>query len=301
MPKLIIDKLLNKYKESSIKTMDGQIRRIHKLFNHDKYIHQILFNIHDIDSVLTSLKPSVKKAILNTVINIIKITDPDFNLKIHNNIFDKYCKIHEENYVMNNKHDDIVNIDHVVALKNKYKEYVDRIDFDNVKKDDWFTYIRYLALVLYSEMPPLRGEDYYNTYIIDSNNYDFNMLVNTLNYNFYDINTAKLVVKYHKTQTKYGTRIVDFNTIVNEVIQKWTLINNTKFLFPTYSKIKMSQQAFTDMITRIFKPDKVNIDILRHAYITEKSKSCNAQQLKDIAKIMGHSVTTQQMIYKVHQ
>ena len=60
----------------------------------------------------------------------------------------------------------------------------------------------------------------------------------------------------------------------------------------------MSQQGFTDLLKRIFSPRNVSTDILRQSYVTYEVTKMNSDEAKKVAKIMGHLIVTQQMIYK---
>ncbi len=109
-----------------------------------------------------------------------------------------------------------------------------------------------------------------------------------------------MVIKDYKTVKTYGIRILDIPKPLANILYEWSKNNTTSFLIPTRKKAQMSQQGFTDLLNRIFCPDKVSTDILRQSYITNIVCDMEPHEAKKIATIMAHSITTQQMVYKKH-
>jgi hypothetical protein len=281
----IISKLKNiyHYKESSIKTMNGQIKRLHIVSSHNEFNEKFIKNFNKVSTALNNFdKINVKKAILNTTIKVLSCFD-DFDLTPFEKLFNQLVSEHSDKYLYTKPSKEMISISEIISFREKYKV-----------KDSHINHLRYVILSLYSMLPPLRGEDFYNTLILRC--HDDNIDINKDNY--YSLAEQTFVFNTHKTVKSSGKKVVNVSNDLHKVLFDWSIANKTKYLIPTVKNTKMSQQGFTDLLNRIFKPRKISVDNLRQSYVTNEVCKMSPKSAKHVAKIMGHSIKTQQIVYR---
>ena len=303
LPDSIRDKMTAKYKSSSIKTMDRQIKRIHKIAGLPTFSVELLMDLNKVTKIITELKTTetVKKSLVNTTMKIIEFAGQGV-AEEYKSWFKQLCAQEREarQYAKSTLKEQSclndVDIDYLVKKRNEWKQ----ISKKSRKQKD---YIKYLVLSLYTMLPPLRGEDYFNTRVLSSAGRDINELAKTLDYNFYDLDTKTIVITKYKTSSTYGIRTIVFPEELASIISQWMNdINPTNYLIPDRKGNMMRQQSFTDMLFRIFKPYKISTSMLRKIYISKVAILLPVEERKEISKIMAHSLVTQEFIYnKSHQ
>ena len=196
--------------------------------------------------------------------------------------------------------DKMITMDEVKQLKNKYKT---KLTDEYIPAKD----IKYLLLSLYSNIEPLRGQDYYNTEISTKEEIEKDEHKDEKNYCLLD--EGILVLNTGKTMKHYGQRIITLPDEVIEDIRQFQIKSKSKWLIPTTSDITkhMEQSHFSKVLQRTFEQEfgkgkTVGSSMLRKIFDSEKLKENPEfeQKLKefmDVAKKMGHSITTQQLIY----
>jgi hypothetical protein len=306
LPLDIREKLLatNRYTETSINTMDGQIMRIHKLLFLTHFDIETLKNLSIIKPLfeLHFDKSSVTKNIANTIIRILEIVTTD-NL----DEWKKWHKIithaHYDNY--HYKELTETELSNLISMKDVHDLFIKyQTDIINKKCKKKFVWIKYLILAVYSLHPPLRGQDWYGTKIVNIKNDDkllenYNIVLDKDKHNIYNIVTGELVLKFYKTTKSYGLRILTLSDELQAIIKNWMTINRTQFLFPTLKTgLAMTQQSFTQRLNTIFSPKKVSTSMIRKVYISETIPSMTVTQRKELSKIMAHSLVMQEFVYK---
>lgn len=174
------------------------------------------------------------------------------------------------------------NVDYMLRTKQHDKKYVpwsevlkrrDAYIEKNKKSDSATIQQRILLLRLYTDLPPLRLTDYKQL------RYDDDGATN-----YIDGNT--LVFRCYKTSKKYGTNTVTIPARIARMIRK------------------LQQDATSD---RVFTIDieyalrialQLTINTLRKIYVTDVLPTKSAEARNDIAKIMGHSLSTQINVYQ---
>ena len=150
-----------------------------------------------------------------------------------------------------------------------------------------------LLLAFYTKVPPIRGE-YFEMKLIfkdDKIPEEGNYIV---------MNNSKLIVHDFKA----NRTCPPIETIISEEVMGWvreSLVNNPrKYLFVTptenkaYGRTQFSQWAGRTQSKIFNKP--MNLTVLRHIYITHMiAIKTPVADLKQLAKNMGHSRTTQRM------
>ena len=296
IPVTIRDAFLKKYQPSSIKTMDGQIKRLFRIAKIQSFSTDALLNFANIIDIISNINSShtVKKGLINSVMKCLQYSNIDI----------------PEQYTEFFKQETSLEKDATLYAKPTDKEKQNMISFDQIiqKREYWKTkaesthkrndYIKYLVLSLYTIIPPLRGEDYFNTVVLNSKGEDLAKLSKITKHNFYDTFSHTLVLSKYKTVKSYGLRLIKFPKQLADIVDTWMNdFNNTEFLIPNRDDLMMSQQSFTDLLLRIFSPLRISTVILRKIYITQIAIHLPIEQRKEIARIMGHSIIMQEFIY----
>ena len=186
-----------------------------------------------------------------------------------------------------------------------YKEIIDKVNElmkitaniskkTDITRKDLDNFQQLLILSLYTLIPPQRN-NYANTIICQKEDE-----CKDENYNYIIISKKEFIINNYKTKKTYGIKKIKLPKNIIELIKIWKKINPTNFLLiNTTNKTCMKPNGLTKYLNKIFAPKKVSTTILRKLYLTNKYPITNSfeEMLKD-AEIMGHSVTTQQSIYR---
>jgi len=159
----------------------------------------------------------------------------------------------------------------------------------------------YLISSLYTMLPP-RRLDYADARVISFK--DYNKLTNE--------DKHKSVYLVHKSNTNrffhFGKDAVKSTTAedvkvdvpknLNTVITLWLKFNNGDFLLVSQDGGKLTTNALSKQITRIFKPTgkKISVVMLRKIFLSEEFNG-DKNKKNDLAEKMNHSVAVQQSAY----
>lgn len=311
LPKHVVEKLANKYKLSSINIMGGRIKRIHKILKLKKYDIDVLLNL---ELIKKTIKKHIKntacaKDIINTIIQVLKIEEKNDNLKPYEKYFKSLVNTHKEAYLLKEPSkkelENVVSMNDVITL---FKQYETQI---NAKKDkhDQYLWVRYVLLAMYSLFPPLRGEEWYKTKVESIQEEDverrielYNEILNRDQENFYNIHNGELVLKFYKTMSTYGLRILKLPDELQDIIKQWKTINTSHYLIPNIKTgTPLSQQGFTEKFNNIFFPKKVSSSMIRKVYVSEIVPNISNDARKQLKHTMGHSLAVQTMVYSRFQ
>lgn len=103
----------------------------------------------------------------------------------------------------------------------------------------------------------------------------------------------------YKTSKKYGANEIPVGKKLNSVLNIWLRVNPTDHLLLNSRGEPQTANGLGKYITKVFEPTgkKIGVNMLRHIFITEKfAPELNEKQ--DVAKKMGHSVSTQELYAK---
>lgn len=317
IPKGINRKLLQKYRQSSIDTFTNNLRNVlNNAYKEDKYtLKPIKKDISPLKEYITTLSSeSSKKNTISAVLAFLKadIRTPDEVLEKYQKYFDKLAKKIDDNKqykeLTEKEEESFISWEEVLKFHKKYEKQVKENDDQQFKNyEDKYIYLRYLLLSLYTLIPPLRGEEYRNAIIIrvkDKKNYD--IITKACNCNLIDLANNNVVVSFYKTSKTHETRIIPIPKKLAEIIVKWYKITDgNKYLLPNLQtpNENMSQSALTHLMQRMFDPYNISTSMLRKIYITHRLKSIanNQVERKKLAKVMGHTLTVQEFIYKKYK
>lgn len=164
-------------------------------------------------------------------------------------------------------------------------------------------YQRYLVLNLYTLIPPLRNN------FVDAVVYqDFSTDITIQDHrNYIFLNEKILILNKYKTKGTYGILRIDLPQELIEIISGWMRIRTTiynvldgrrELLFHTRKRTPMTSKNLIKYLNRIFGK-KVSTSMLRKVYLSEKYPAVeSSNEMRKDATIMGHSVYTQQLVYR---
>ena len=118
--------------------------------------------------------------------------------------------------------------------------------------------------------------------------------------NYINLKTKQIVLNKYKTSKTYGEKKIDIPPKIFTLINRWYKLNNSDYLLINIrDKNAMTNNGLTKYLNKIFKPKKVSTTILRKLYLSEKYPvTHNISDMKKDAYVMGHSIKTQQGIYR---
>ena len=295
-------------KDKSVKTYITSLKKIHENLETSIDFDNLdwLKPINKVVSILNELKLTTRKNYTNAII-VALMTEADKykdTLTAYKEYLGKILSDYNEMVAIQTKSkketDNWISMADLKKIVNKHKRSVKELGLD--QKDGWTKsekqlYQMYMVGVLYTNYPPLRN-DYSNMDIISEN--DFKKLKKKEN-NFLVIisrNKKYFSLSSYKTEKQYGNKIIDIDSKLNSIINKWLAHNNTGFFLINSKNTSLSDNSLTKLLNKIFSSSKKKISstLIRHVYLSEKYENTQAQ-MEDDASIMGHSVSTQQNIY----
>jgi integrase len=132
---------------------------------------------------------------------------------------------------------------------------------------------------------------------------DYKRLLNITQKNIFDLKNNKFIIGQYKTEKTHGIRFITIPKKLIQIVEKWYQITDSKNLIPNLKEkdVPMTQQAFTDLLFRIFQPKNISTSMLRKIYISDKLKNSSFRndpvKRKKLAHEMGHTLETQEFIY----
>lgn len=278
---------MNKISEKSKKIYENNFNRIVKLVFKNKEPKNLLSE-RNIDKIIeyvdsTEFTANTKSHLLRSWKKIANLrgiegdtTKLDNKVKEHNDnaTYTPASKTENENRIT------------MQYLEQRRDFYKNRIIEDEFSTADTYN----LLLSLYTYLPPLRSEDFYNTVIkTDETDEDTD--------NYYDMDTQKLVINKYKTAKSHGKRVIDVPDALHETIKAFHDKTKSEYLICSTIKSKLTAVTVNQMFKRSLKKD-VSCNMIRKCYISSNiDKGMTAEQRKKDAQIMGHSLNVQQMTY----
>jgi len=178
--------------------------------------------------------------------------------------------------------DNFVCFDDIVKRRDELR---DRFRAD---KTDNKTNLLYVLLSLYTYQPPLR-QDWKDVIITNKKP----PVKTNQNYLW---NNKVLFLNHDKVVHAYGKAQIDVNQEVQDVIKESLEAYPRKYVLSliTDGGKPLGKQNFERLLTEIFAPKKLSVDLLRSSYITDKyeNKAFSLKDKEELAKLMRHSAGT---------
>lgn len=307
-----IDKKRN-IKEISLKAYLISIKKVHNaILGEDKEMENINF-LKDEEKVLEAiegLKLNTQKNYLSAIIVSLDAMNDDGEydkeLKEYREYLETVNKSYYEQLNKNEKTEDQdenwVSLKELRKVMNGYKaDLSDRDVFkkETLTKKQFDILQKWVVANLYlnDSNPPIRL-DYGDMAIIKEK--DFEKLSDEdLNENNYLVIKSRTNKKFHfgnyKTKKSQGIKTIPVGKILNSVLNIWLKHNDQPYLLLDSQGNKMNSNQLSKYINKVFEPTgkKINANLLRHIYISEKFPVEKNNEKAEVADKMGHSVETQ--------
>ena len=159
----------------------------------------------------------------------------------------------------------------------------------NLTITDLQTIQNYIILCLLSGQegfPPRRSLDFTEMRI---RNYEKNV------HNIF--NGKDFIFNNYKTVKTYQTQQFPVPKLLGLILKKWIKINQNDYLLVDRKGLKLSPVTLNQRLNKIFGGKNVGVNILRHSYLTEHTKSVtDLREIYERAEVMGHS-PSQALLY----
>ena len=307
-----IDKKRN-IKEISLKAYLISIKKVHNaILGEDKEMENINF-LKDEEKVLEAiegLKLNTQRNYLSAIIVSLDAMNDDGEydkeLKEYREYLETVNKSYYEQLNKNEKTEDQdenwVSLKELRKVMNGYKaDLADRDVFkkETLTKKQFDILQKWVVANLYlnDSNPPIRL-NYGDMAIIKEK--DFEKLSDEdLNENNYLVIKSRTNKKFHfgnyKTKKSQGIKTIPVGKILNSVLNIWLKHNDQPYLLLDSQGNKMNSNQLSKYINKVFEPTgkKINANLLRHIYISEKFPVEKNNEKAEVASKMGHSVDTQ--------
>lgn len=183
-----------------------------------------------------------------------------------------------------------------VIKKQKEIERIAKPLFKIVKlqKRNWNILIDYVLISCYTLIAPRRSKDYSAFKIRDYDANSDNYMLSTQNGKKTE---SFFVFNQYKNSSRLGRQEIPIPSKLARIIKKWTKVNKTPYLIPTYSGMPVSQVKINQIISRIFPDKSVGTSLLRHSYLTHNYKDVDLSKLKEDTTNMGNSQIERSLKY----
>ena len=298
-PSDIIKKARPNIKDNSIAMYVSNLNKLKKLFDADNY--DFLKDEKKVLDKLSNLSDNTIRNYLNAIlIYLMAINDKgklDDEVKIYTELRDDLNKKYEDNQASGNisekQKENFVDIEEIYKMiETMGKEIKDK----KIKKKEDLTskdkslLMIYIIFNIYVRLP--MRNDIAGMEAISKRQYNKLSESEKKEKNY-------LVVEKGKTSKKYEENKIDVPKDLEKLLRLYIRINGMGVLFTTSTGNPLSRNALSQLLIKTSKKymDKsISTTMLRKIYLSSKYADVKDEMAKD-AKVMGHSVDTQQKIY----
>ncbi|MHB1097789.1 MAG: hypothetical protein ACYC3F_16645 [Gemmatimonadaceae bacterium] len=157
-------------------------------------------------------------------------------------------------------------------------------------------YQKYIVLLLYTALPPLRA-DYADTIFIGSGGAKDNGKSNVM-----DAKRGVFILRQYKTAKHEGPKVIDLPENLRAALRGWAKVNGTGWLLVTVNdRTPMGPNTLSKYVTdltRALYGKKIGPTLFRKIYLSTKYPVEVDNAKKIDAEIMGHSLATQAQYYR---
>ena len=282
-------------KVNSLNAYISNIRKVFReVFDNDidiKHFGQFV----KVKKYLETLTPATRKNVMNSIIVLLKACEYNkTTLNKYQKYFESLIDDYENNYNKQEKskkeEKNWITSQQIKEKINELEGNISKMDLNKLTNKQQDLIQQHLILNLYTQIPPMRN-DYAKMKVSDKD---------LKNENYINLNTKQIVLNKYKTDKTYGEKKIPIPPKIFTLIERWHKLNNSSYLLINIrDKNAMTNNGLTKYLNKIFKPKKVSTTILRKLYLSEKYPvTHNRIDMKKDAYIMGHSVETQQGIYR---
>ena len=282
--------------ENSLNVYLSNIRKVFKeVFRNDidiKHLNQFA----KVKKYLETLTPATRKNVMTALMVLLKASDTKKGtLNKYQKYFEGLITNFENNYDNQTKSEkENKNWITQEQLNKKIKELENQISKYNMSKltkSQEDNVQKHLVLILYTKIPPMRN-DYAQMKVYHDKEVEGE--------NYINLKKKVIVLNNYKTSKTYGKKEIDIPSEVIKFVSRWVNITGNEYLLINIrDRNPMTNNGLTKYLNKIFKPKKVSTTLLRKLYLSEKYPVIhNRKDMKKDAYVMGHSLETQQGIYR---
>lgn len=150
--------------------------------------------------------------------------------------------------------------------------------------------IRFLVVILFTELPPLRPSEWCDIKYDKVSNDDGVT-------NFVDLEKRVLVSNTYKTAVVHGKRTIRLNPLIIGVMKTVKNLTNSPWVLPKLTDFSqsMTRNSLSNLLNSIFG---IRPSLLRSIFISHlMTKRVPAKRRQKIAEMMGHTTATQTLVY----
>tara|TARA_R110002096_G_scaffold139581_2_gene294080 strand:+ start:1391 stop:2350 length:960 start_codon:yes stop_codon:yes gene_type:complete len=307
-PSDIIKKARPNIKDNSVKMYVSNLEKLKKLFNSDNY--DFLKDEKKVLDKLSNLSDNTIRNYLNAVLIYLMAVnskgDLDDEVKVYTELRDDLNKKYEDNQASGNISEkqkaNFVDINEIYKMiETMGKEIKDK----KIKKKEDLTakdktlLMVYIIFNIYVRLP--MRNDIAGMEAISKRQY--NKLSETekkeKNFLVVEKNKMTMILNKYKTSKKYEENKIDIPKDLEKLLRLYIRINGMGVLFTTSTGNPLSRNALSQLLiktTKKYMDKSISTTMLRKIYLSSKYSDVKDEMAKD-AKVMGHSVDTQQKIY----
>lgn len=292
----ITESLKKRYKKNSISTINTNLKRLFReCFDSGTFDVELLKSrCKDIEKYIESLKKvSVQKSMIH---NIRSMIGEGYGYDEMVKVYNKKCN----DVTLYAQPSDKLKEVHIPCEEMATKMM--SFSFKNRGSG-----VKLVVSSLYRYLPPLRGQDFYNTVFAETpDNVRYDDHFNIIKKNFIDVRKWILVVGDYKTMKKYGIRKFKLNSALSKVLDTWRKsgLSDGENLLTNRFKKRFTQPAFTKLLWRIYGSN-FGVDMIRKVYMSEmvgyleglENREETIEWRKKLAYMVGHSLCAQEFNY----
>lgn len=289
------------YRHSSIITFDNAIKRIFKDTFPGKPYNGLRFKT-DSQKIIDTIKsyPEIRQRMYMYCVKLLyngldtKFKSDDVT-KLYNDLYESISYEHNNSTTMleptEKQSERFVTTDELNTVYDTYQQLY------NIN-DDYESAIKFLIISLYKFMPPLRPQIYINTTFEE-----YEPLYPTLN--VIDLDSKTILIKSSKMLKGGRTQTINIPDNLINLISAIRTKYNTLYLITKLSdeNEQLTESNFSHMFSHMFFMvigRRISPNNIRNSYVSnliDEHGIANSDERRKIAKIMGHSVNTQNNIY----
>ena len=308
-PTELIKKARPNIKDNSIKMYVSNLEKLKKMFETDNY--DFLKDDKKVLDKLSNLSDNTIRNYLNAIlIYLMAINsegDLDDEVKKYTELRDELNKKYEDNQASGNISEK--QKANFVDIKEIYKMIEDmgkEIKDKKIKKKEDLTgkdktlLMVYIIFNIYVRLP--MRNDIAGMEAISKRQYNkiSEDEKKEKNYLVVEKNKMQMILNKYKTSKKYEENKIDIPKDLEKLLRLYIRINGMGVLFTTSTGNPLSRNALSQLLIKTTKKymdgKSISTTMLRKIYLSSKYADVKGEMEKD-AKIMGHSVDTQQKIY----
>ena len=289
LPETLITAMSSKYQLSTIKVYNDVIQRLHREAWHtDVWNPTRLTNQESLREHLQHKTPKDAKRILviiNTVLEYLDRSKYESTIQIYRQLSRELAKqVSLRTEIRDEDRLNYLTLEEIIRVRDALSPGRDQ-----------------LLLTLYTRMPPLRGEEWCRAKITYQKDVD----ILPTHENYFHAPSWRLILNQYKTSKQYDQRCIPIPIGLQSLLGEWLATRSDgSWLFPGKTQ-GLTSQALNDLFFRIFKPRRISTSMLRKIYITEvmryvrhhESETETSRVADGLARLMGHSVSTQEFTY----